>query len=98
VQASAAAAGLRPPSYFGTEVAARFLELRYEHPVGAQRLDLFPTQPITRAEAAWSLDAAMKLSEWSISDAREALSTFELPQLSAAQRRTGGRNPTVPAP
>lgn len=87
VQASAAAAGLRPPSYFGSEVVARFLELRYEHPVGAQRLDLFPEQPITRAEAAWSLARVMGLSEWSIASAREALSAFELPQMSAAQRQ-----------
>src|ERR1700689_2082651 len=33
VQATAASAGLRPPSYFGSEVVARFLELRYEQPV-----------------------------------------------------------------
>jgi cell wall-associated NlpC family hydrolase len=87
VQATAAAAGLNPPSYFGTEVVARFLELRYEHPVGSQRLDLFPDEPITRAEAAWSLAALMNVSDWSISSAREALSAFELPQMSAAQRQ-----------
>ncbi len=85
VQSTAATAGLRPPSYFGSEVVARFLELRYEHPVGAQRLDLFPRDPLTRAEAAWSLAAAMNTSTWAISSAREALSAFELPQLTAAQ-------------
>jgi hypothetical protein len=58
VQATATAAGLRPPSYFGSEVVARFLELGYEHPVGSQRFDLFPTEAITRAQAAWSLSAA----------------------------------------
>jgi cell wall-associated NlpC family hydrolase len=87
VQASAASTGLRPPSYFGSEVVARFLELRYEQPVGAQRLDLFPQQPITRAEAAWSLDGVVGLSEWSIAGAREALSAFELPQMTGAQRQ-----------
>jgi cell wall-associated NlpC family hydrolase len=87
VQATAATAGLRPPSYFGSEVVARFLELRYEHPVGAQRLDLFPEQPITRAEAAWSLDRVLSLGEWSIAGARETLSTFELAQMSGAQRQ-----------
>jgi hypothetical protein len=55
VQASTVAAGLQPPPYFGSEVVARVLALRYEHPVGAQRLDLFPTDQLTCAEAAWSL-------------------------------------------
>jgi len=83
VQGTAAAAGLRPPSYFGSEVVARFLELGYEHPVGSQRFDLFPTEAITRAQAAWSLFAATKLS----SSARESLSAFALASMSAAQRR-----------
>jgi cell wall-associated NlpC family hydrolase len=87
VQATAAAAGLRPPAYFGSEVAARLLELRYEHPVGSQRFDLFPEQPITRAEAAWSLAQVIGSSAGSISGAREALSAFELPQMTAAQRQ-----------
>jgi cell wall-associated NlpC family hydrolase len=85
VQEVAATVGLRPPAYFGSEVVTRFLELRYEHPVGSQRLDLFPQQPITRAEAAWSLGQVMSLSSWSIASAREALSAFELPQMTAAQ-------------
>jgi cell wall-associated NlpC family hydrolase len=87
VQGTAAAAGLRPPSYFGSEVVARFLELDYEHPVGSQRFDLFPTEAITRAQAAWSLSAATKLSSWQISSARESLSAFALASISAAQRR-----------
>jgi cell wall-associated NlpC family hydrolase len=68
-------------------VVARLLELRYEHPVGAQRLDLFPRDPLTRAEAAWSLAAAMNMSTWAISSAREALSAFELPQMTGVQRQ-----------
>jgi cell wall-associated NlpC family hydrolase len=87
VQASTAAAGLQPPSYFGSEVVARLLELRYEHPVGAQRLDLFPGDPLTRAEAAWSLATVMNTSAWAVASARESLSAFELPQMSAAQRQ-----------
>ena len=55
VEQVAQAAGLEPPSYFGSEVVARYLELRYEHPVGEQSLDLYPWNPITRAEAAYSL-------------------------------------------
>ena len=87
VQATTAAAGLHPPAYFGSEVAARLLELRYEHPVGSQRFDLFPDQSITRAEAAWSLAQVIGPSAGSSSSALQALSAFELPQMSAAQRQ-----------
>jgi cell wall-associated NlpC family hydrolase len=87
VQAATATAGLRPPAYFGSEVVARSLELRYEHAVGSQRLDLFPKDPITRAEAAWSLADAMGLSAGSIAGARETLTAFALPRLTAAQRQ-----------
>jgi cell wall-associated NlpC family hydrolase len=87
VQQTAGAVGLDPPSYFGTEVVARFLELDYEHPVGAQLLDLFPDHPITRAAAAWSLARVIDVTAWDVSDAREALSAFELPQMTAPQRQ-----------
>ncbi len=87
VQATAATSGLNPPSYFGTEVVARMLELRYEHTVGSQRLDLFPEEPITRAEAAWSLARVTELGAWNVSNAQEALSAFELPQMNVAQRQ-----------
>jgi cell wall-associated NlpC family hydrolase len=87
VQARTAAAGLRPPSYFGSEVLARLLELRVEHPVGEQRLDLFPGDPITRAEAAASLSRVLSLGQWGVSNARETLSAFELPPLGAPQRQ-----------
>jgi cell wall-associated NlpC family hydrolase len=87
VQATAATAGLHPPAYFGSEVVARFLEVRYEQPVGGQRFDLFPGEAITRAEAAWSLAKVMTLSSWSISSAVESLSAFALPQMSDLQRQ-----------
>ena len=87
VQAVATSAGLHPPSYFGSEVVARLLELHYEHPVGSQRLDLFPGEAITRAEAAFSLARALELSTWSISSAEEELSAFALPPMSTPQRQ-----------
>jgi cell wall-associated NlpC family hydrolase len=86
VQAAAQTAGLRPPAYFGSEVVARFLELRYDHPAGTDRLEPFPGDPITRAEAAWSLAQAWRLGEWNLAYAQETLSAFELPRLSTAQR------------
>jgi cell wall-associated NlpC family hydrolase len=85
IQHTAAGAGLDPPSYFGSEVVARYLGLRYEHPVGEQALDLYPWEPITRAEAAHSFAVVLEAGTWALSSARETLSSFELPSYSAAQ-------------
>ncbi len=85
VQHATAAAGLRPPSYFGTEVVARFLGLRYTHPVGSEQLALFPGDPITRAEAAWSLAQVLDNGDWSVNSARATLTKYELPAMSTDQ-------------
>ena len=89
VQQVAQAAGLEPPAYFGSEVVARYLELRYEHPVGTQSLDLYPWSPITRAEAAYSfaqaLGSAPGFGQWAIDSARETLSAFSLPHYDTDQ-------------
>jgi cell wall-associated NlpC family hydrolase len=61
VQQAAATAGLAPPSYFGSEVVARYLGLRYTHPPGEQTLALYPWNPITRAEAAHSFAVVLGL-------------------------------------
>ena len=87
VQAVAAAAGLAPPSYFGTEVVARYLGLRYDHPADTDQLELFPTDPITRAEAAWSLAQVAGFGSWTVDGARQTLSAFALPAMSANQRQ-----------
>jgi cell wall-associated NlpC family hydrolase len=85
VQSVARGAGLRPPSYFGSEVVARFLGLRYDHPSGTDELELFPSDPITRAEAAWSLAHVVKFGGWEVSSARDTLSAFALPTMTADQ-------------
>lgn len=61
VQQVATAAGLAPPGYFGSEVVARYLGLRYTHPPGEQKLALYPWNPITRAEAAHSFAVVLGL-------------------------------------
>ncbi len=61
VQQAAVAAGLAPPSYFGSEVVARYLGLRYTHPPGEQTLALYPWNLITRAEAAHSFAVVLGL-------------------------------------
>src|SRR2546421_8224039 len=43
VQDEARRAGLAPPSRFGTEVVARQLGLRFNHPAADDRLELYPT-------------------------------------------------------
>jgi cell wall-associated NlpC family hydrolase len=87
VQAVARAAGLNPPGYFGSEVVARYLGLRYNHPTGTDGLELFPYAAITRAEAAWSLSQVLGFADWNVSSARDVLSGFALPSMTGAQRR-----------
>lgn len=85
VQHATLTAGLRPPSYYGSEVVARFLGLRYDHPAGTDQLELFPTDRITRAEAAWSLAQVLNNGSWSIASARQTLSAYQLPQMTRDQ-------------
>ena len=87
VQQVAAAAGLRPPSYFGSEVLARFLGLRYNHPSGEDGLELYPWNTITRAEAAHSFAVVLQQGSWAVQSARETLSAFSLPHYSSDQLR-----------
>jgi len=87
VQAEAAHAGLRPPARFGTEVVARQLGLRENHPAADDRLERFPSDPVTRAQAAWSLARVVGFGGWEVDYARTLLSTFSLPSYSAAQRQ-----------
>ncbi len=85
VQDVATQARLSPPGYFGSEVVARYLGLRYDHPAGEDRLELYPWNLITRAEAAHSFAVALGLSSWEIEAAREKLSAFSLPHYDADQ-------------
>jgi cell wall-associated NlpC family hydrolase len=85
VQKVAQQAGLTPPGYFGSEVVARYLGLRYDHPAGEDSLELYPWNIITRAEAAHSFAVALGLSSWQIEAAREELASFSLPHYSADQ-------------
>src|SRR5579884_2779123 len=52
--AGARAAGIPVPGRFGTEVVARLLGLRLNHPASEDYLELRPQDPATRAEAAYS--------------------------------------------
>jgi cell wall-associated NlpC family hydrolase len=86
VQHEARRAGLRPPARFGTEVVARRLGLRHDFPAVADRLELYPSDRITRAEAAWSFAVVLRSGPYAGQYARDVLSRFHLPRYSAAQR------------
>jgi cell wall-associated NlpC family hydrolase len=85
VQQSAVAAGLRPPSYFGTEIVARYLGLRYNHLSGEDGLELYPWNAITRAEAAHSFAVVLEQGSWALEGARETLKAFSLPRYDSSQ-------------
>jgi cell wall-associated NlpC family hydrolase len=84
---AAKTAGLAPPSRFGTEVVARLLGLRTNHPAAQDNLELLPGDPATRAEAAFSAARMLKLGLGDADAVRTASATFELPELTDWQRR-----------
>jgi len=86
VQAVARRAGLRPPRFFGTEVVARAMGLRTNHPFADEALELYPWEPITRAEAAHSL-ATARQNPWAAENARTTLSAFSLPKYGARTKQ-----------
>lgn len=86
-QSTAAAAGLRPPGRFGTEVVTRLLGLRTNHPAGQDQLEVLPNDPVPRAEVAYSVAQILRLSEWEMTNVEEAASSFQLPALTPWQRR-----------
>lgn len=73
------------PSYFATEVAARALGFRFNHPYGSEKLELFPTEPIRRDEVAYTLYQALRLSSWQVYSLRR-FNSVTLPPLSDRQR------------
>ena len=83
----ARADGLAVPSRFGTEVVARLLGLRLNHPAAQDFLELRPQDPATRAEAAYSAAQLMHSSGWLVPVVQGAADTFSLPQYSTWQRR-----------
>jgi cell wall-associated NlpC family hydrolase len=84
---AARAAGLKPPARFGNEVVARRLELRTNHPAGQDDLELLPSDPATRAEAAYSAARVLGFSGWEVEGTRQESLDFTLPQLTPWQKR-----------
>lgn len=87
VQAEVRSAGLEPPKRLGAEVVARMLGLRHDHPSQDDGLELRPRDPASRAEAAYSFAKLLQLSDWSAPYVEDRVETFDLPLLTAWQRR-----------
>ncbi|MEN3280158.1 MAG: peptidoglycan DL-endopeptidase CwlO [Solirubrobacteraceae bacterium] len=87
VQSQAIRAGLAPPPRFGSEVVARLLGLRFNHPVSDEREELYPWDAITRAEAAYSLARVLAFGGWETQSVRGALARFVLPSYGPRTRR-----------
>jgi cell wall-associated NlpC family hydrolase len=83
----ARAVGLSPPARFGTEVTARLLGLRYNHPAADDDLELRPFDTATRAEAAYSAARILRFGGGEIPAVEAAASSFVLPPLTSWQSR-----------
>ena len=84
---AARAAGLAPPARFGTEITARLLGLRYNHPAAEDDLELRPQDTATRAEAAYSAARILRFGGGEIPAVETAASSFVLPTLTTWQGR-----------
>lgn len=85
--AATRAAGLAPPARFGTEVVARLLGLRTNHPAAQDSLELRPNDPATRAEGAYSAAQILRFDEWRTQWVADAATAFELPELTPLQKQ-----------
>jgi cell wall-associated NlpC family hydrolase len=80
-------AGLAPPARFGTEAVARLLGLRTNHPASLDAIELLPSEPATRAEAAFSAARILRFGEWESQGTQELATSFVLPALTPWQKR-----------
>jgi cell wall-associated NlpC family hydrolase len=87
----ARADGLAVPGRFGTEVVARLLGLRLNHPAAQDFIELRPQDLATRAEAAYSaaqiLDLGLLTDSWQIAEVKSLAADFTLPQVNDWQRQ-----------
>jgi len=72
-------AGLKVPARFGSEVVARLLGLRLNHPAAQDSLELLPNSPATRAEAAYSTAQILDFQGWEVPAVQQLADTFALP-------------------
>ena len=80
-------AGVSAPSRYGTETVARLLGLRINHPASQDKLELLPTAPITRAEAAYSIAQLLAFTGEETQWVDDTSYELELPELNRWQKR-----------
>ena len=86
IRLAAVAAELGPRPWLGTETVARMLGLRVNHPREEDQLELQLSQPITRAEAAYSIAVYLGLTEFDREAVRSSAEAFSFPSLTEWQR------------
>ena len=82
----ARAAGLTPPARFATEVVARLLGLRTDHPRAQESLELGPGDVATRAEAVYSAAKILGWKGWEKQYVEQLASGFVLPSVAGWER------------
>jgi cell wall-associated NlpC family hydrolase len=80
-------AGVTAPARYGTETVARLLGLRINHPASQDSLELLPTAPITRAEAAYSIATLLAFTGEETQWVEDTSQTLELPDMNSWQKR-----------
>jgi cell wall-associated NlpC family hydrolase len=85
--AGARAAGIKVPNRFGTEVVARLLGLRLNHPASEDSLELLPQNPATRAEAAYSAAQILQFHGYETQSLQSLADSFVLPEFTEWQKQ-----------
>ena len=85
--AGARAAGIKVPGRFGSEVVARLLGLRLNHPASEDSLELLPQNPATRAEAAYSAAQILQFHGWETAGVQGLADSFVLPEFTDWQKQ-----------
>jgi cell wall-associated NlpC family hydrolase len=80
-------AGVSAPARYGTETVARLLGLRINHPASQDKLELLPSAPITRAEAAYSIAQLLTFTGEETQWVEDTSDGLELPVLNSWQKR-----------
>ena len=80
-------AGLKPPRRAAPETIARMLHLRKNHKQPDESRELLPGDPVTRAEAAYSVARALSIERWERQGIRRLARALALPELTELQRQ-----------
>ena len=86
VRLAAEYAGLMPRPWLGTETVARMLGFRTNHLQAVDERELQVSQPVTRAEAAYSIARLLTIQPYELDSVRLALDSFTFEALSAWQQ------------